>query len=125
MTLAGEIIRLRKEAGSHDKFAALLGTSRVTVIRWEQGAYPSARYRKLLAARGVSPALLATKPKPSAGLTAAEAADLRAAVVALLTVTAVLVAQVEGLGGKVPQAVRKELGQAAARMHPEVRRNSS
>lgn len=40
---------LRKKTGSHDKLAALLGTTRQTVIGWEKGAQPGARYRAKLA----------------------------------------------------------------------------
>lgn len=40
---------LRKQAGSHDKLAARLGTKRQTVIGWEKGAQPNGRYRQLLA----------------------------------------------------------------------------
>lgn len=50
MSLAEEIERLRKAAGSHDKFAAQLGTSRQTVIGWEKGRWPRDYVSKLVAA---------------------------------------------------------------------------
>ena len=40
---------LRRKAGSHDKFAVQLGTSRQTVIGWEHGAQPGKVYRERLA----------------------------------------------------------------------------
>lgn len=42
-TSLGEAVTvLRVAAGSHDKLAAALGTSRQRVIAWESGAYPRA-----------------------------------------------------------------------------------
>lgn len=52
-TLPAAIKELRHRAGSHDKLAAELGTSRQRVIQWEKGAAPSARYRAKLEAMGV------------------------------------------------------------------------
>jgi transcriptional regulator with XRE-family HTH domain len=40
---------LRKQAGSHDKLAAMVGTTRQVVIRWEHGQKPSAESRQRLA----------------------------------------------------------------------------
>lgn len=56
-TLASEIVRLRKEYGSHDKLADELGTYRQTVIDWEGGAMPQKRYRDKLVSLGIDPAL--------------------------------------------------------------------
>ncbi|HET7138505.1 MAG TPA: hypothetical protein VFI04_09150 [Gaiellaceae bacterium] len=44
-----ELVRELRGNQSHDRFAATLGTSRQTVIRWEQGAIPE-RYADALAA---------------------------------------------------------------------------
>lgn len=48
-TPADRVRALRAKAGSHDKLAAALGTSRQTVVRWEKGAAPSLPYRVRLA----------------------------------------------------------------------------
>jgi len=46
-----ELIReLHERVGSLDKLAALLGTTRQTVIRWEKGSEPNGHYREELAA---------------------------------------------------------------------------
>lgn len=47
---------LRKKAGSHDKLAVKLGTTRQTVIGWEKGKQPNASYRKKLAVLSKFPA---------------------------------------------------------------------
>lgn len=54
MRLGGYIKALRKEAGSHDKLAKELGTSRQRVIDWEHGGYPR-DYVDQLIERGVPP----------------------------------------------------------------------
>jgi hypothetical protein len=53
------ITRLRKQAGSHDKFAAVIGgpVSRQTIIGWEHGRFPKPEYRARLIKLGVSPEL--------------------------------------------------------------------
>lgn len=46
---AADLVRsLRVQAGSHDKLAKKLGTSRQRVIDWEKGATPSAAYAQKL-----------------------------------------------------------------------------
>lgn len=52
-TLAEAVKILRMWAGSHDKLAGTLGTSRQRVIGWEQGQAPRAAYRDQLLALGV------------------------------------------------------------------------
>lgn len=66
--LASAIRDVRVRVGSHDKLVALLrdrhqmaGASRALVIKWEQGAVPSKRYRDVLIAEGVD-ADLFTQP---------------------------------------------------------------
>jgi hypothetical protein len=66
--LASAIRDVRVRVGSHDKFVELLrdsygmaGASRALVIKWEQGAVPSKRYRDVLIAEGVD-AELFTRP---------------------------------------------------------------
>lgn len=50
MSVPQRIRWVRKQAGSHDKLAAKLGTSRSLVIRWEQGTHkPSKASRARLA----------------------------------------------------------------------------
>lgn len=49
MTVPQRIKWLRKQAGSHDKLAAKVGTSRQVIIRWEKGQKPSAESRRRLA----------------------------------------------------------------------------
>lgn len=56
-TLAEAIVIAREAAGSHDKFARLLGTTRQTVIAWEKGTFPE-RYVQQLIAVGVPARLL-------------------------------------------------------------------
>lgn len=48
---------LRKQAGSHDKLAAELGTNRQAIIAWEKGRWPKTFLGKLRD-RGVPDALL-------------------------------------------------------------------
>ncbi len=50
LPLTGRIEALRRQAGSHDKLAAILNTSRQTVIGWEKGVQPNERHRESLAA---------------------------------------------------------------------------
>jgi transcriptional regulator with XRE-family HTH domain len=58
-SLAEAVMALRKRAGSHDKLAAQLSTSRQRVIDWEKGtSWPSARYREKLRELGVPERLL-------------------------------------------------------------------
>lgn len=56
LPLTERIKALRLQAGSHDKFAAQLNTSRQVVIGWEKGAQPGERYRDKLAALSGYPA---------------------------------------------------------------------
>lgn len=49
LPLFKRIEHLRRKAGSHDKLAAQLDTSRQTVIGWEHGAQPGKVYRERLA----------------------------------------------------------------------------
>jgi transcriptional regulator with XRE-family HTH domain len=50
MTVPQRIKWLRKQAGSHDRLAMKLGTTRQVVIRWEKGQnVPSATSRQRLA----------------------------------------------------------------------------
>lgn len=49
LTVPQRIKWLRKQAGSHDKLAAKVGTTRQVIIRWEKGQKPSAESRARLA----------------------------------------------------------------------------
>lgn len=50
LPLSKRIEALRRQAGSHDKLAAELGTTRQTIINWEKrNAQPSSVYRQKLA----------------------------------------------------------------------------
>lgn len=61
-TLADAITIARTAAGSHDKLAKRLGTSRQTVINWEQGTFPD-RYRDKLIAIGIPAKFFVTVDK--------------------------------------------------------------
>lgn len=61
-TLVEAITLAREAAGSHDRLATLLGTSRQTVINWEKGTYPG-KYRDKLIAVGIPARLLVTVDK--------------------------------------------------------------
>jgi hypothetical protein len=72
-TLATEILRLRREYGSHDKLgAALGGASRTTIIDWERGAMPQKKYRAKLVALGIDPKLFLHPPDVQRRLRRAE-----------------------------------------------------
>jgi transcriptional regulator with XRE-family HTH domain len=59
MTVPQRIRWLRKQAGSHDKLAAKVGTSRQVIIRWEKGtSKPRAESRRRLASASGLPASL-------------------------------------------------------------------
>lgn len=59
-----DAIRIATEAaGSHDKLAAMLGTSRQTIIGWQNGTFPKPGYRDKLIAVGVPARLLVTADK--------------------------------------------------------------
>lgn len=63
-TLPDAISIARVAAGSHDRLAALLGTSRQTVIKWENGtSFPNGGYRGKLVAIGIPARLLLTVDK--------------------------------------------------------------
>jgi transcriptional regulator with XRE-family HTH domain len=49
LPLHQRIEALRRHAGSHDKLADKLGTTRQTIIGWEQGAQPNPHYRQKVA----------------------------------------------------------------------------
>lgn len=62
-TLAEAIRIAREAAGSHDKLAKMLSTSRQTVIGWETGTFPTRRYREGLARLGVPARFFVTVDK--------------------------------------------------------------
>lgn len=61
-TLPEAVVLAREAAGSHDKLAAMLGTTRQTVINWEQGVFP-ARYQDKLIAAGIPARFFVTVDK--------------------------------------------------------------
>lgn len=61
-SLSAAIRILRKAFGSHDKFAAHLGTSRQSVIAWEKGRFPE-DYVEALRRDGIPAHLLIRTPR--------------------------------------------------------------
>jgi transcriptional regulator with XRE-family HTH domain len=53
----------REAAGSHDKLAALLGTSRQRIFAWEKGEFPGRAYREKLLHIGIPPRFFVTTDK--------------------------------------------------------------
>lgn len=84
-TLPRAITLLRENAGSHDKLAAELGTSRQRVIAWEKGGYPR-EYVDALKTMGVPERLLDRDSRVSTddrlGELEGEVADLTTALAA-------------------------------------------
>ena len=61
LTLAQAIREARRQAGSHDRLARAVGTTRNTIIQWEKGVRPREQWWAALAAAGV-PAELLSEP---------------------------------------------------------------
>lgn len=55
LPLADRVKWLRQKAGSHDKLAKALGTSRQTIISWERGTEPKRLLDRLAAFSGCPP----------------------------------------------------------------------
>lgn len=89
MTVPQRIKWLRKQAGSHDRLATKLGTTRQVVIRWEKGQRPSASSRARLAEVSGLPAAFFTDgdedDEEEAELMAALVGNIRALVRAELS----------------------------------------
>lgn len=58
LTLAQAIREARRQAGSHDRLARAVGTTRNTIIQWEKGVRPREQWWDALAAAGVPYELL-------------------------------------------------------------------
>lgn len=84
LPLSERIEALRRQAGSHDKLAAALGTRRGTIIRWEKGAQPSDEYVTRLADYTGLPADLFATPVVSVEQRLAEALEALRAELATL-----------------------------------------
>jgi transcriptional regulator with XRE-family HTH domain len=63
--LAAAIKARRKQLGSHAKYAARIGTTAQTVIRWEQGAQPREHLRDALITDGIDPELFEAAVDPA------------------------------------------------------------
>lgn len=61
-SLPEAVLILHRAAGSHDKLAKILGTTRQRIIKWEEGDYP-ARYAKKLLDLGVPARLFTRTPR--------------------------------------------------------------
>jgi transcriptional regulator with XRE-family HTH domain len=114
---------------SVEDFADYLGTSKQRVIDWRNGSgFPDKTNRERLAAasggvysaddfRGPT-AAKHSEMTVRLGELEAEAADLRAAVVALLRVSTAVCREVEGMGGVLPADAIEELARVGLRMQP-------